>query len=94
MLLASLTFAFMGGFAKVLSQTIPPLEVTFFRNIAGVILVGATLWKLPLKQSGGKPFLLLFRGTMGFLALLRTFILWRIFHWAKRSLTIKLHLSL
>lgn len=73
MLLASLTFAFMGGFAKVLSQTIPPLEVTFFRNIAGVILVGATLWKLPLKQSGGKPFLLLFRGTMGFLALLAYF---------------------
>ncbi len=73
MLLASLSFAFMGGFAKVLSQTIPPLEVTFFRNIAGVILVGATLWKLPLKQSGGKPFLLLFRGTMGFLALLSYF---------------------
>jgi len=73
MLLASLTFAFMGGFAKVLSQTIPPLEVTFFRNVAGVILVGATLWKLPLKQSGGKPFLLLFRGTMGFLALLAYF---------------------
>ncbi len=73
MLLASLVFAFMGGFAKVLSQTIPPLEVTFFRNIAGVILVGATLWKHPLRQSGGKPFLLIFRGTMGFLALLAYF---------------------
>ena len=73
MLLASLAFAFMGGFAKVLSQTIPPLEVTFFRNIAGVILVGATLWKHPLRQSGGKPFLLIFRGTMGFLALLAYF---------------------
>lgn len=73
MLLASLSFAVMGGFAKVLSETIPPLEVTFFRNIAGVILVGLTLWKLPLKQSGGKPFLLLFRGTMGFLALLAYF---------------------
>ena len=73
MLLASLSFAMMGGFAKVLSETIPPLEVTFFRNIAGVILVGLTLWKLPLKQNGGKPFLLLFRGTMGFLALLAYF---------------------
>lgn len=30
MLLASLSFAFMGGFAKVLSQNLPPLEVTFF----------------------------------------------------------------
>lgn len=73
MLLASLSFAMMGGFAKVLTDALPPVEITFFRNIAGVILVGITLWKVPLKQSGGKPFLLLFRGTMGFLALLAYF---------------------
>ena len=73
MLLASLSFAFMGGFAKVLAQTIPPLEVTFFRNIAGVLLVGMTLWKHPFRHTGGKPFLLIFRGTMGFLALLAYF---------------------
>jgi drug/metabolite transporter (DMT)-like permease len=73
MLLASLSFAFMGGFAKVLSHTIPPIEVTFFRNIAGVLLVGATLWSHPFKHIGGKPMLLVFRGTMGFLALLAYF---------------------
>jgi len=73
MLLASLSFAMMGGFAKVLTDTMPPVEITFFRNIAGVILVGVTLWKIPLNQIGGKPFLLLFRGTMGFLALLAYF---------------------
>ena len=73
MLLASLSFAMMGGFAKVLTDALPPVEITFFRNIAGVILVGVTLWKVPLKQKGGKPFLLLFRGTMGFLALLAYF---------------------
>ena len=73
MLLASLSFALMGGFAKELSRTIPPLEITFFRNIAGVLLVGATLWKHPFAHTGGKPFLLLFRGTMGFLALLAYF---------------------
>ena len=73
MLLASLSFAFMGGFAKVLSQTIPPIEVTFFRNIAGVLLVGATVWSHPFAHRGGRPFLLLFRGTMGFLALLAYF---------------------
>ncbi len=73
MLLASLSFAMMGGFAKVLTDALPPVEITFFRNVAGVILVGATLWKIPLKQTGGKPFLLLFRGTMGFLALLAYF---------------------
>ncbi|RUM76456.1 MAG: EamA family transporter [Sulfurovum sp.] len=73
MLLASLSFAFMGGFAKVVSQMLPPVEVTFFRNIFGVVLVGLSIWKIPLKQRGGKPFLLLFRGSMGFLALLAYF---------------------
>lgn len=73
MLFASLSFAMMGGFAKVLTAVLPPVEITFFRNIAGVILVGATLWKIPLDQKGGKPLLLLFRGTMGFLALLAYF---------------------
>ncbi|SFV63036.1 FIG00732228: membrane protein [hydrothermal vent metagenome] len=73
MLLASLSFAMMGGFAKVLTSALPPVEITFFRNIAGVVLVGVTLWKIPLKQKGGKPLLLLFRGTMGFLALLAYF---------------------
>ncbi len=73
MLLASLSFAFMGGFAKELSQSLPPLEVTFFRNVFGVIFVVVSLQKYPLRQSGGKPWLLLFRGTIGFLALLAYF---------------------
>jgi len=73
MLLASLSFAFMGGFAKVVSQILPPVEVTFFRNIFGVLLVGISIYKSPLKQIGGKPLLLLFRGSMGFIALLAYF---------------------
>jgi len=73
MLLASLSFAAMGGFAKVVSQVLPPVEVTFFRNIFGVILVGLAIYKVPLKQTGGKPLLLLFRGSMGFAALLAYF---------------------
>jgi len=73
MLLASLSFAMMGGFAKVVSETLPPVEVTFFRNIFGVVLVGLAIWKVPLKQAGGKPWLLLFRGSMGFAALLAYF---------------------
>ena len=73
MLLASLSFAFMGGFAQVVSQVLPPVEVTFFRNIFGVILVGLAIYKVPLKQTGGKPWLLLFRGSMGFAALLAYF---------------------
>lgn len=73
MLLASLSFAFMGGFAKVVSQALPPVEVTFFRNIFGVVLVGLSIWKVPLKQTGGKFSLLIFRGFMGFSALLAYF---------------------
>ena len=75
MLLASLSFAFMGGFAKVISGILPPVEVTFFRNIFGVVLVGLSIYKVPLKQSGGKFMLLIFRGSMGFAALLAYFYL-------------------
>ncbi len=73
MLLASLSFAFMGGFVKLLTTSMPPLEITFFRNSIGVVLIGLTLFNNPLKQIGGKPLLLLFRGVMGFLSLLAYF---------------------
>lgn len=73
MLLASLSFAVMGGFAKIVSQTLPAIEVTFFRNVLGVMLVGFSIYKTPLKQTGGRFVLLLFRGTAGFAALLAYF---------------------
>ncbi len=73
MLIASFTFAIMGAFAKLASDSMSSLEVVFFRNIAGVILVGIAIWKKPLQNKGGKPFLLFFRGFMGFVALLAFF---------------------
>ncbi len=73
MIAASVTFAFMGGFAKVLGESIPPLEVTFFRNIFGVAIIGFALLKRPTTKPGGKAWLLVFRGTIGFLALLAYF---------------------
>ncbi|MBD3790884.1 MAG: DMT family transporter [Campylobacterales bacterium] len=73
MLIASLSFAVMGGFAKVVSEVLPAVEVTFFRNVFGVVLIGYAIYKSPLKQIGGKPLLLLFRGVMGFSALLAYF---------------------
>ena len=73
MLIASLSFAVMGGFAKVVSEVLPAVEVTFFRNVFGVVLIGYAIYKSPLKQIGGKPLLLLFRGVMGFAALLAYF---------------------
>lgn len=73
MLIASFTFAIMGAFAKLASQSLSSLEVVFFRNISGVILISFIILKRPLQQKGGKPFLLFFRGFMGFLALLAFF---------------------
>lgn len=73
MLLASFTFAIMGAFAKLASEHMSSLEVVFFRNIAGVILVGFAVMKTPMIHKGGKPWLLFFRGFMGFVALLAFF---------------------
>lgn len=73
MLFASLMFALMGAFAKMLSSHLPSIEVVFFRNVFGFFLVAATVLKKPMTHTGGKPFLLLFRGLMGFLALLAFF---------------------
>jgi len=73
MLIASFTFAIMGAFAKLASESMSSLEVVFFRNIAGVILVGIAVLKKPMQHKGGKPFLLFFRGFMGFVALLAFF---------------------
>ncbi|MBN2815723.1 MAG: DMT family transporter [Campylobacterales bacterium] len=73
MLLASFTFAIMGAFAKLASEFMPSLEVVFFRNLAGVILVGFAIYKTPMVQKGGRPLLLFFRGFMGFVALLAFF---------------------
>jgi len=73
MLIASFTFAIMGAFAKLASESMSSLEVVFFRNIAGVIIVGTAIIKKPMQHKGGKPLLLFFRGFMGFVALLAFF---------------------
>lgn len=73
MLFASLCFAIMGAFAKELSLYMDTLEVVFFRNIIGVIIISFTLYKMPIQERGGKPFLLFFRGLMGFLSLVAFF---------------------
>jgi len=73
MLFASLLFAAMGAFAKLSSEHMSSLEVVFFRNVFGVLIIGFAVLKSPLKSVGGKPFLLFFRGFMGFTALLAFF---------------------
>ncbi|WP_412726467.1 DMT family transporter [Arcobacter sp. 15-2] len=73
MLISSFLFAFTGGFAKELSTYVSSIEVVFFRNITGVIIILYAIYKSPLNQKGGKPFLLFARGFIGFSALLMYF---------------------
>ena len=73
MLLASLFFAIVGAFAKILSREMPSVEVVFFRNLVSLLFVASTIFKYPIKQSGGKPWLLFFRGLMGLLGVLAFF---------------------
>lgn len=73
MLIASFNFAIMGAFAKLASESMSSLEVVFFRNVFGVALVGFAVLRKPMKHVGGKPWLLFFRGFMGFTALLAFF---------------------
>lgn len=70
MLFASLLFAFMGAAAKELSNSMSSVEVVFFRNVFGVFFILISIYKSPLKQIGGKFWLLTFRGVAGFVALL------------------------
>lgn len=73
MLYASFLFAVMGAFAKLASESMSSLEIVFFRNLFGVVLVGFTVFKKPFTHEGGRPFLLFFRGFMGFAALVAFF---------------------
>ena len=73
MLISSFLFAIMGAFAKLSSGYMSSLEVVFFRNVFGVAMIGYAVFRNPMKQKGGKPFLLFFRGFMGFFALLTYF---------------------
>jgi drug/metabolite transporter (DMT)-like permease len=73
MLFASFLFAIMGAFAKLAAEHMSSLEVVFFRNLFGVFIIGYTIFKTRTKNIGGKPFLLFFRGFMGFASLLAYF---------------------
>ena len=73
MLVASILFAITGAFAKLLSQNISSVEIVFFRNITGLIIISYAVYKIPVIQIGGKPLLLFARGFIGMTALLMYF---------------------
>ena len=73
MLVACLFFSTTGAFAKILGANLPSIEVVFFRNLIGLVMICYSLYKNPVIQKGGHPWLLVFRGVVGTLALFAFF---------------------
>lgn len=73
MLIASFLFALTMLFAKLLSSSMGSVEVTFWRNLIGLIFVLGLVWRRPIRNIGGRPITLIFRGVIGTVALLAFF---------------------
>lgn len=73
MIIASILFATTGAFAKVLSADMPSIEVVFFRNLIGLLIIVYAIYKNPPTQIGGHFWLLMFRGFIGTIALFAFF---------------------
>lgn len=73
-LIAAVLFTAMGAFVKILSQTLPSIEVAFFRNFFGLIWILVALYLHPPKQqTKGKPLVLFLRGFAGGSAIIAYF---------------------
>lgn len=73
MLIASLFFAAMGAAVKVVGQDYNSIQVVFWRNVFGTLIVLFSVITHPLKNAGGRPALLVFRGVIGTIALYALF---------------------
>ena len=73
MLLSALISALNGAVAKILSETMDPIEVVFYRNLLGVIIILYSLKKIPVSFDISKLHLLFLRGFFGAVAMLLFF---------------------
>jgi drug/metabolite transporter (DMT)-like permease len=73
MLLSALISALNGAVAKILSEDMSALEIVFFRNLIGVMIILYTLKHTAPSLTGGKFHLLFLRGVLGFLAMILFF---------------------
>jgi len=73
MLLSALISALNGAVAKILSESMDPIEVVFYRNFLGVIIILYSLKKIPVSFDTSKLHLLLLRGIFGASAMLLFF---------------------
>lgn len=73
MIVASFFFALTGAFAKGLSGSMSSVEVSFFRNLVGLILILWAIYKFGTKNKGGQPVILFMRGFVGTISMLAFF---------------------
>jgi drug/metabolite transporter (DMT)-like permease len=73
MLLSALVATLSGATAKVLSQTMDPIEIVFYRNFLGVIIILYSFKKIPVSINTSKLHLLFLRGILGTIAMLLFF---------------------
>ena len=73
MLLSALIATLSGAVAKVLSDTMDPIEIVFYRNLLGVMIILYSLKKVPVSINTSKLHLLFLRGIFGALAMLLFF---------------------
>jgi len=73
MLLGALISALNGAVSKILADDMSAMEIVFFRNLIGVGLILYALKHTPPTLSGGKWYLLITRGVLGFTAMILFF---------------------
>jgi drug/metabolite transporter (DMT)-like permease len=73
MLCSALLSALNGAVAKLLSQSMDPIEIVFYRNIIGMVIILYTLKKIPVVFDTSKFHLLILRGIFGALAMVLFF---------------------
>ncbi len=73
MLIGALFSALNGAVAKILSDDLSALEMVFYRNFIGVVIILYALKHTAPKLTGGKFHMLFMRGLFGFLAMVLFF---------------------
>ncbi len=73
MLAGALISALNGALSKILSQDMSAMEIVFFRNLIGVVLILYALKHTPAQLMGGRWHLLVSRGLLGFFAMILFF---------------------
>ena len=73
MLIGALISATNGALTKILADDMPALEIVFFRNIIGIVLILYALKHTRPTLNGGKFYLLIQRGMLGFFAMILFF---------------------